>query len=277
MGFFFAFFLHFLLCLHNYCDIIQTKKLHLGGIGLFTVLVANSNAEYNLKCCNLFSNNNQFEIYKTYTGTNTLDQYHYIKPDIFILDFDFCDINGMEILKKLSISIEEKNNCNTILTTDKCYSDLITDVSKIYKILYKPYKIETIFDIACQMSKESSKFILNLDDIYPYLADFKVHLSTNGCDYLKTAIELCLMNYPFYGNSLEDLLEKIAEKYNKTPEQIRDGLKSALKPINISNQDYARKLYPHIFNDDDLLSPRKFIERSTIYFYERHKKRNKFN
>lgn len=83
------------------------------------------------------------------------------------------------------------------------------------------------------------------------------------------------MHYPFYGSSLDDLLKKLADQYHKTPEQIRDGLKGALKPINISSQKYARELYPEIFNDDDLLSPRKFIERSTIYFHKKQQKRNK--
>ena len=96
-----------------------------------------------------------------------------------------------------------------------------------------------------------------------------MHLSINGCEYMKSAIDICLQYFPFYGRSLDDLLEK----YQKTPEQIRDGLKSALKPINISSQEFARNLYPQIFNDDDLLSPRKFIERSTIYFYKQQKKK----
>lgn len=239
---------------------------------MFKVLVADTNEKSNSSYCKLVANDNRFEIFNTYYGKETLDRYYETKPDIFVLDSNFSDINSFDILRRLSISLEEKEKCNTLFIANKCEYQMITDVSKIYEIIYKPCQPEDVFNSICKMYKEKYHPIENLDDIYSYFSDFKMHLSINGCKYMKSAIELCLRHYPFYGNSLDDLLKKLADEYNKTPEQIRDGLKSALKPINISSQDYSRKLYPEIFNDDDLLSPRKFIERSTIYFYKKQKR-----
>ena len=238
---------------------------------MFKVLVALANEEDSLKCYKMLSTDSYFEVFRALTGIDALNKYHEINPDIFLLDYNFSDINGIEILNKIEISLAEKEKINTIFITEK--SKQITDVSKIYKILYTP-SIEDILNVVYQFIKERKCPELDLDDIYTYFSDFKIHLSINGCEYMKSAIEICLQYFPFYGNSLDDLLYKLADKYQKTPEQIRDGLKSALKPINISSQEFARSLYPEIFNDDDLLSPKRFIERSTIYFHKKQK-RNK--
>ena len=239
---------------------------------MFKVLIALANEEDSLKCYNMLSSDCNFEVFRANSGIDALDKYHKLNPDIFILDYDFSDINGIEILNRIELSLQEKEKINTILI-EKDNTIQITDVSKLYKILYSPNTIEDVINIVYEFVKERKCFKLNLDDIYSYFSDFKIHLSINGCEYMKSAIEICLQYYPFYGDSLDDLLEKLAEKYQKTPEQIRDGLKSALKPINTSSQKFARDLYPEIFNDDDLLSPRRFIERSTIYFHKKQKKK----
>ncbi len=240
---------------------------------MFKVLVAIANKKDVLKYYNILSNNSNFEVFTAYTGIDALNKYYEIYPDIFILDYGFSDINGTEILKKIEMCWREKEKINTIFIAETDKSNQITNVSKIYKIIYTPYKTEDVINAVNQFVEERKCPKPNLDDIYSYFSDFKMHLSINGCEYMKSAIDICLQYFPFYGRSLDDLLDKLAEKYQKTPEQIRDGLKSALKPINISSQEFARNLYPQIFNDDDLLSPRKFIERSTIYFYKQQKKK----
>lgn len=242
---------------------------------MFKVLVATANEKDTLKYKSLLSRDNQLEIFTACTGIDALNKYHEINPDIFILDFDFSDLTGIEVLRKIEISWSEKEKNNTIFTASKKKSTQITNVSKIYKIFYTPYTIEDVVKVVFQFEKERIFPELNLDDIYAYFSDFKIHLSISGCQYMKSAIEICLRHFPFYGHSLDSLLDKLADKYQKTPDQIRDGLKSALKPINTSSQKFARELYPKIFNDDSTLSPRKFIERSTIYFYKKQKRQKK--
>ncbi len=238
---------------------------------MLKVLYADTNEKNRENFENIMTKDTRFEIFQSNTGKNTIDTYYNINPDIFVLDSDFIDLNSFDLLRKLSISIDEKEKCNTILMTKKDYIDKITNFSKIYSILYKPFSLDILINLLSQMYEEKNVININMNDIYSYFSDFKMHLSISGCQYMKSAIEICLRHYPFYGSSLDDLLEKLADEYNKTPEQIRDGLKSALKPINISSQKYARQLYPEIFNDDYSLSPRKFIERSTIYFYNKQK------
>lgn len=239
---------------------------------MFKVMTAINNDTDNLKYANLISQDKRFYVISTNTAEQTIDTYYEINPDVLLMDTNFPDINGIEVLNRLSISKEEKKKSNTILIANKKEALSITKASKLYAILYKPCLPEDVIFIISQMYNEKDSPKIHIDELYSYFLDFKIHLSSNGCRYLKSAIELCLDNYPFYGDTFDDLLSKLAYQFNKEPEQIRDSIKNALKPINTSSPKYAIKLYPEIFMDDVQLSPKKFIERSTIYF---HKKRNK--
>ncbi len=240
---------------------------------MFKVMTAINNDKDTLNYCNLISQDKRFDIIRTSTGIQTIDTYFERQPDALLMDSNFPDINGVEVLNKLSSSIDEKKKCNTILMANKREALAITKTSKLYAIMYKPCFPQDALFLIGQMYNENHCPKLNVDDLYSYFLDFKIHLSSNGCKYLKSAIELCLYNYPFYGNTFDNLLLQLAYQYNKEPEQIRDSIKNALKPINTSSQKYVMQLYPEIFIDDTQLSPKKFIERSTIYFHR--KLRNK--
>lgn len=238
---------------------------------MFKVMTAINNDIDNLNYCNLISQDQKFDIIKTSTGIQTIDTYFERKPDALLMDSNFPDINGIEILNRLSSSVDEKMKCNTILMANKKEALAITKTSKLYAIMYKPCFPKDALILINQMYSENHRQKINIDDLYSYFLDFKIHLSCNGCKYLKSAIELCLYNYPFYGNSFDNLLLQLAYQYHKEPEQIRDSIKNALKPINTSSQKYVMQLYPGIFIDDTQLTPKKFIERSTIYFHRKLK------
>ena len=153
---------------------------------MFKVLIALANEEDSLKCYNMLSSDCNFEVFRANSGIDALDKYHKLNPDIFILDYDFSDINGIEILNRIELSLQEKEKVNTIQ---------ITDVSKLYKILYSPNTIEDVINIVYEFVKERKCFKLNLDDIYSYFSDFKIHLSINGCEYMKSAIEIWRVQY----------------------------------------------------------------------------------
>ena len=236
-------------------------------------MTAMNNNKDKTNYCNLLSQDKRFDLITTNNGEETIDKYFETRPNVLLIDSNLPDINGIEVLNKLSSSPNEKANCNTILIANKKDALRITKTSKLYAILYKPCLPQEAVFLVSQIYKETNMPKLNIDDLYSYFLDFKIHLSSNGCRYLRTAIELCLYDYPFYGNTFDNLLLQIAYQYHKEPEQVRDSIKNALKPINSSSQNYAMKLYPEIFTDEIQITPKKFIERSTIYFHK--KLRNK--
>lgn len=82
------------------------------------ILVANQNIEQNKQFCQYLANDKKLEVIGTTDGTTTLNKYLEIKPNVLVLDSYFDDMNCNEIIDRLSMSIEEKMNCNTILTID---------------------------------------------------------------------------------------------------------------------------------------------------------------
>jgi len=236
---------------------------------MFKVMTAINDKSTHFTYSNLLSQDKKIELIKTTTGEETIDIYFERNPDVLLMDSALPDINGIDLLDRLTQSNEERQKCNTILMAYKKEALKITNASKLYAIKYKPCIPEDIIYLVKEMYKGKLTTTFSTDELYSYFLDFKIHLSSNGCKYLKSAIELCLYDYPFYGNTFDDLLLKLSYMYNKEPEQIRDSIKNALKPINTSSQKYAMKLYPEIFIDDTQLSPKKFIERSTIYFHKK--------
>lgn len=71
---------------------------------MIKVLVANSNKAKTLNCCEYLSNDKELKVFGTNTGMATLNTYLEMKPDIFVLNMRFDDINGIEIIDKLSLS-----------------------------------------------------------------------------------------------------------------------------------------------------------------------------
>ena len=71
----------------------------------------------------LYLQNDQYNVYKFYTGQDALDCIHSMKVDLAILDIMLPDIDGFQILKQ----IREKYKFPVIMLTAKTeYMDKIT-------------------------------------------------------------------------------------------------------------------------------------------------------
>ena len=100
------------------------------------VLIANQDIDQNKQLCQYLKNDKRFEITETTDGKSTLNKYLEIKPNVLILDTNFKDMNCIEIINRLSMTIEEKRNCNTILVVDKSNENIrITNIAKAYKVI----------------------------------------------------------------------------------------------------------------------------------------------
>jgi len=153
---------------------------------LFKVLVADTdtNDKYNSNHYNLISTDNRFEIFNTNTGIDTLNKYYDTNPDAFILSSSFSDLTSFDILRKLSIDMKEQENCNTIFIANECESKLITDVRKIYKILYRPYDSIELFNTICKMYEEKKyptiDVSLKFSTLISFLPTFFVYFGTSN-------------------------------------------------------------------------------------------------
>lgn len=241
---------------------------------MIKVLVANSDKAKTLNCCEYLSNDKELKVFGTNTGMTTLNTYLEIKPDIFVLNMRFDDINGIEIIDKLSLSMTEKQNCNTIITTNNLREhSLFKDTSKVYQIIRNPTNRE-LLNIIYQMRSENRYIKLNMNDLEEYLVNLGFHLMSNGTNYMKSAIELCFY-FPKYLSSLDNILEYVAKEHNTTPCAVRDALRASLKPLNnyIGVYEYQENSIYNLFNKKIDITPKTFIEKSVVYFHRKVSKK----
>ena len=80
---------------------------------MFKVMTAINDKKTNLTYSNMILQNKKFELITSKTGEETIDTYFERKPDVLLMDSNFPDINGIEIINRLSSSHLERNKCNT--------------------------------------------------------------------------------------------------------------------------------------------------------------------
>lgn len=85
---------------------------------MIKVLVAEENVAEANKYCRYLSKCRDLKIKTVNSGDQALSTYLKIKPNIFILDSHFNDINSTEIIDRLSITYNEGNNSNILLTAN---------------------------------------------------------------------------------------------------------------------------------------------------------------
>ena len=237
------------------------------------VLIANQNIKQNEQFCQYLANDKKLELEVTETtnGISTLNKYIEIEPNILVLDSCFNDMNCIEILDRLSMTIKEKMNCNTILTMNRQNKELyLTNTAKIYKVIYDSLDFKCLLDTINEMCSYKEYEELTEFDINLLLLKLKIALNSNGADYLREAIMQCYY-YPYLLKTLDDVFSLIAKKHNKTNASIRSSFRTALEPLNVFRKIIDCPIMKY-FNFDDNITPKDFLEIVTMYF---HRQKNK--
>ncbi len=234
---------------------------------MYKVLISDSNEKEILDCFEYLSTKNRnLNLYKMLSGKETLDTYVNLEPNILILNTSLKDMSGVEVLDKLSMSIEERKKCNTIIIANNQDEQLkIKNASKVYKILSKPYEFEELsktVEIMCQKddySQLSPKYL----DIYLLTLGFC--MSSNGTLYMKTAIQIGFC-FPYYLSSLGQTIKYIAKEYSVTESTVKNALVASLKPLNNNLvYSYDKKSLYNLFNKNKNVSTKEFIQISVSY------------
>ena len=78
---------------------------------MIRVMVAEDCMEQYYDCCEFLTKDKDIEIIsRTVDGKSTIKEYLSNKPDILLLDLELPNLNGIEVINKLSLDIIEKKN-----------------------------------------------------------------------------------------------------------------------------------------------------------------------
>lgn len=229
------------------------------------VLIANQDIDQNMLLCQYLTNDKRLEVTGTTDGITTLSKYLEIKPNVLILDACFNDMNCIEIIDKLSLTVEEKRNCNTILIMNNQDQEIhLSDTAKIYKIMndidFKDLS-DTINEI-CTYTEYSKLTEFDIDLLFLRL---KIKLNSNGADYLREAITQCYY-YPNLLKKLDSIFSIIAKKHNKTNSAIRSSFRTALEPLNTFRNNINCPIMKY-FDLENTITPKNFLEIVVMYLH----------
>lgn len=237
------------------------------------ILIADENIEQTKNFSQFLTNDKDFFVESANTGFSALNKYLEFKPNILILDSHFTDISYIEIIDRLCTIPLEKKKCNTILTINKPQDQLaLKNTAKIYQIFNKPLDynklLETINLMKCEFKVED----LTLYELDFLLLHLNFNLKSNGTRYIESAIIQCYY-YPTLLCSLDGIFNIIAKQYNTTSETVRDGMRSALNPLNNS------RIYEHphpltkLFDINRNITPKYFLETIVTYLLMKKNKK----
>ena len=231
------------------------------------ILVANQNVEQNTKLCQYLANDNNLKIIGTSDGISTLEQYHKIRPDIFILGTNLKDINYIDIIDQLSYDMNEKMNCNTILVSFIPNESLcITNTAKLYKTFSNQFDFQDVSKIIAEMSN----YILDkkIDRLFLKL---KIPLRSNPSNRVRNALTKCYY-CPELTENINDLFDLVGKDFKTTREGIRSSFRTALKPLN----SYKDKEQPpfaiyKLFDKGEDVTPKRFLDICIYYLQNAQK------
>lgn len=136
---------------------------------MIKVLVAEENVAEANKYCRYLSKCRDLKIKTVNSGDQALSTYLKIKPNIFILDSHFNDINSTEIIDRLSISqMNEKykyddfdeNEMNVLLRelgfviNSPCTDLMIEAITECYHFTYLIHDLKSLFEILSYHHKD---------------------------------------------------------------------------------------------------------------------------
>jgi two-component system, response regulator, stage 0 sporulation protein F len=84
----------------------------------------------------------QYEVFITASPANGLEIIREEKIDVVITDYKMPVMNGMELIQKLKNADYRQTIC--MILSGYLETDVITDKSKIFKYIMKPYKKEEV-------------------------------------------------------------------------------------------------------------------------------------
>lgn len=234
---------------------------------MIKILIGNENATDNSNLSQFLANDKKYIIENTYDGKSTFNKYLETKPDILILTSNFNDdLNGIEIIDKLSSLPDKKYRNNIILIThnpEEVYK--LNNYSKIFNILKSDYKLEDIAKIVQSLSSKLKKPILTKEELNIYLDQLCFSPNSQCTEYTRTAILHCYEHRESL-TSLKNIYKIVAEKHGTEPKTIREGIRKSLQPLSNYTRFNTTNLILQIFeNDKDVITPTSFFNKFMDY------------
>ena len=239
---------------------------------MLRVLVADENLEANSNCCQYLANDKNLDVISSCSGISTLNKYREIHPNVLVINSNFRDKSYTEIVNELSITSNERKNCNIILTVDNDNEKIELDyMAKVYKLFYFPLDYSNIKKGIEQYNLDNILFYEpNEDNLRALFYKINLYNERLGASYFKYAIMQCYNN-PQLLNSLKTIFYLVSEEFNVSYNSIRPAMRNALKSVNDFRISSNNKGIFKLFENEDFIRPKNFIRIITNHYLQQKK------
>ena len=235
----------------------------------YNVLLANSDVSQLENYCNYLSAKPNLHITSIDTGIDALNAYKKLNPNIFIIDTNFKDVSCSEIIDKISITRKECQNSNVILTTYASDFYPISNVEKIYKILYKNFNFDMLGNAVRDICLNHKYLELNETDIKLMLNSLEFNVNSGCTKYLIEAIIQCYY-YPYLLNNLDNVAKVISYQFDVPEDTVKYAFRNSLRPINTYRNSIKGSTLMNLFDETRNITPKYFLDVITTYLHKQN-------
>ena len=237
------------------------------------ILIANNDISQLENYCNYLGLHHELHITSVNNGIKALDAYFKLKPSVFVMDTNFTDISPSEIIDKISVTRNENKNCNIILTTYPNDIYPISNLEKVYRILYKNFDYNELSSTIKEICSNNKYKELNEIELKLMLIELKLNINSNCTKYLIEAITQCYY-YPNLLNNLDNITKSVACQFNVSNEIVKSSFRNALRPINMYRKSIKGSKFLSLFDETRNITPKYFLDIITTYLHTQNQKNN---
>lgn len=240
------------------------------------ILVADNDIKESLCLCQYLANDKNLDVTSTSSGIETLTKYREMQPNILVIHSDFKDNIFTEVINELSTTSQERNNSNIILwEKDENYKIKLNYWAKIYQV----FNIEDSYsDLKNSIEQYNlDKYIFyepTEENLIALFYKIDLHNRFSGARYFRKAIIQCYKN-PKLMDDLDGIYSFIEKECDVPYDSIRPAMRRALKTVNnLRNKSKNTGVFK-LFENENCITPKNFIQIITTYYLKQRYKRNK--
>ena len=197
-------------------------------------------------------------------GESAVEVYSKIKPDIVLLDLGIPKKNGLQVINEVS---EIDTNCNIIVISgDVTLRYNLLNTRKIFKIIPKPARSETIFEAVNDLKNEIKNSNFPIELAREILLSFKLNPYSQNSVLLMQILRFGYSNINDLEN-MNNLYNKLSYINNCNSKKIESRIRSIVNSIKRPDNIGSFQKYFYLFNENDYnyITPKVFVSGIVLY------------
>ncbi len=205
------------------------------------VLIGDDSAEYGVSCANTLRTMGFFVVARPKDGLALFDAIKNEMPDVVIIDAIMPNLDAIELMKKINVSVYKKPIFIVVSTYDNPFIEKQVMENGASYFMLKPFEVKTLGDrIVSLTGKETSNqqgFNIQKNDsatslevvVTDIIHQIGVPAHIKGYHYLREAIMQSVVDASKLESVTKVLYPSVAKKFQTTPSRVERAIRHAIE------------------------------------------------